>query len=49
MISGTSETKGLLLITVYHILYCIYQFNVLYVMCLVVCLATIWTDLSNVT
>jgi hypothetical protein len=49
MISGTSETKGLLVIAVYHILYCNYQFNMLYITCLVVCLAAIGTDLSNVT
>jgi len=46
---STFETKGLLVITVYHILCCIYQFSVSNIMNLVVCLATIWTDLSNVT
>lgn len=49
MTSGTSETKGLLVIAVYHILYCNYQFNMLYIICLVVCLAAIGTDLPNVT
>ena len=49
IISGSSKTKGLLVIAVYHILDCIYQSDVLYVMCLIVCLATLWTELSNVT